>query len=187
MCPSCARLHRRSGVCPACSQTLQPAPDRIVAGVVVRSAWLHEGAARRLVHRAKYQGLTAAVMPMAERLASIVLACGDLPVALVPVPRARVRRARYGVDPAVALAEALGRITSIPVSRALRPGVWWSHHAGAGGQRKSPRLALTRPLPPGVALVDDVVTTGATLATAVGLVPGVGQAYTATSSFGHAR
>lgn len=159
-----------------------PAPDRVVAGLVVRSAWAHEGPARRLVHRLKYQGLTSAATPLVDRLVERIREAGDTPSALVPLPRARLRRGLHGVDPAVTIAAALAEELDVPVIHAVRAAWWWPRHAREGSKRLPPRLAQARrPVPAGAAFVDDVVTTGSTLLVAAHLFPAVGLAYTATS------
>lgn len=159
-----------------------PAPDRVVAGLVVRSAWAHEGSARRLVHRLKYQGLTPAARPLVDRIVERIRVAGDTPSALVPLPRARLRRGLHGVDPAVTIASALAEALEIPVVRVVRADWWWPRHAREGSKRLPPGLSRARRhVPPGAAFVDDVVTTGSTLLVAADLVPEVGLAYTATS------
>jgi predicted amidophosphoribosyltransferase len=150
--------------------------------MVVRAGYHHDGAARRLVHRLKYQGVAAAAVPLARRLADVVAEAGDRPGALVPVPRAIIRRGRHGIDPAVVLAGELGRLLAVPVLHALRPGCWWPRHAGKGRGRLAPRLSRSGvAVPPGSALVDDVVTTGVTLEQALGLIASARFAYAATS------
>ena len=104
--------------------------------------------------------------------------------ALVPVPRAVVRRWTYGVDPAATLSRAISRLTGLPVVAALRPVWWWSQHAGrpvAGRSSAAFRAGLAAP--EGALLVDDVVTSGGTLAAAAVALgrPNLG-AVTATSA-----
>jgi predicted amidophosphoribosyltransferase len=125
------------------------------------SAFSHEGPARRLVHRLKYEGMVAAGEVLAAAMASVLPAGAR---ALVPVPRALLRRVRYGVDPAVVLARLISSRTGLPVVAGLRPVLWWPHHAGAvRAARVMPRFRAGAPVPAGAILVDDVVTTGATL------------------------
>jgi len=156
--------------------------SRLPGGVLVRSAFAHEGTARLLVHRLKYGGHHAAAAVLAGAMA------GRLPPgagALVPVPRARLRRWRYGVDPAVELARALGRACSLPVVTALAPEWWHRRRAGlAGARRGLPRFRLVRGVPAGAVLVDDVVTTGATLRAAAAALGGPCAAVTATTALG---
>jgi predicted amidophosphoribosyltransferase len=131
------------------------------SGMLVGSGALHEGSARRLVHRLKYQGLTAAADVLAPAMSRMT---PFRPTALVPVPRALVRRVRYGIDPALVLARRLSEILDVPVVRALTAAVWWRAHAGVGRSgRRLPALRATRPVDGSILLVDDVVTTGATL------------------------
>ncbi|MFO7547437.1 MAG: hypothetical protein R6X29_01010 [Acidimicrobiia bacterium] len=129
---------------------------------MVRSAFEHAGAARSIVHRLKYEGIVEAAVWLAVVLGPL------LPDAecLVPVPRAMVRRVRYGADPAVLLASALTKATGIPVVDALTPPLYAPRHAGRGRrQRPPPRFSLRRRVAAAV-LVDDVLTTGSTLASA---------------------
>lgn len=141
-------------------------------------AWAeHAGAARTLVHRLKYEGITLVaqlVVPgLADRLPPGV-GC------LVPVRRTFARRVRYGVDPAAELARALSVWTGIPVCDVLRSPPWWPANAGVeGASRRPPRLRALR-LPDRPLLVDDVVTTGATLDAAARLLPGTVAGVTMT-------
>ena len=148
--------------------------------MVVRSAFLHQGAARRLVHRLKYQGLEAAALwfayDMARGLREVT--------ALVPVPRVFVRRLKYGVDQSRLLALALATRTGLPVFEALAPPLWAPRRAGRNQAKSFPGRVRARAIPPlPFALVDDVVTTGETLIAAgraLGVEPRV--AVTATAS-----
>jgi hypothetical protein len=102
---------------------------------------------------------------------------------LVPVPRARVRLWRYGVDPALELARALGRFTGLPVKRALAAAWWHRRRAGvSGAARGVPRFRACTAVPAGAVLVDDVVTTGATLGSAAAALGGPRPAVTATAA-----
>jgi predicted amidophosphoribosyltransferase len=160
-----------SGVCPACSAQLRVAPEAVAGRLLVVAAFTHDGPARRLVHALKYRGVTAAALPFATALADRV---PDSVTALVPVPRAIGRSIRYGVDPAAVLATGVSDVTGVPVIRALSAPVWWRRHAGASrGHRARIRFRLRLPVPPGAALVDDVVTTGATVAAAAEALEGL--------------
>lgn len=100
--------------------------------------------------------------------------------ALVPVPRAVFRRMQYGVDPAVCLAQLIAAAVDVPLSPALRAHMWWPAHAGMDKvSRRSPRFSVVGVAPPGSVLIDDVLTTGTTLA-AAGRLLGIERAVTAT-------
>jgi predicted amidophosphoribosyltransferase len=137
----------------------------------VAAATAHTGAARQLVHRLKYQGLVAA----AEVLAGVMAA--SLPPgarALVPLPRAGLRRWQYGVDPASLLARSLARRTGVALVPGLGSALWWPRHAGRGRlDRVTPRFRLRHPPEPGWVFVDDVVTSGSTMLAAVAATDGV--------------
>ncbi len=169
-------------LCRRCAATLRAGGDRrLRCGLLVRSPLHHSGAARVLVHRLKYQGLRAAAGPLAAAMAT---ALPDEAAALVPIPRVLARRWRYGVDAADDLAAALARITALPVLRLLRPG-WWAPAQARRDRwhRFLPRLALVDDPPARAVLVDDVITTGATLTAAATVVGGAGVvAVTATSA-----
>jgi len=133
------------------------------------------------VHRLKYEGLVEAALllagPMAARLPSGT-------ALLVPVPRVRWRRLRYGIDPAVVLAAALGRHTGLPVGDVLVPSWFGPVHAGRRRERRRPpRFGRRGSVGPGAVLVDDVVTTGVTLTEAANVLSGrVLGAVTATGA-----
>jgi predicted amidophosphoribosyltransferase len=130
-----------------------------------------------MVHQLKYGGMEAAGSVLAALMAPRVHA--DVK-ALVPVPRARWRRVRFGVDPALVLADSLAELTGIPVVPGLAAAMWWPSHAGSTrARRQAPHFRSIRELPVDSVLVDDVLTTGATLVAAAKL-SGCRRAVTAT-------
>lgn len=167
-------------ICGRCRQLLDAAGiDHFCTGLPVASAFLHAGPARRLVHRLKYEGIVAAGNVLAVAMVPLLPSTAS---SLVPVPRALARRIRYGVDPAVVLARLVARRTGLRVVAGLRPAVWWPHHAGADrGDRGIPRFHRNGDVPSGAVLIDDVVTTGATLRRALE-VSGATHSLTATAA-----
>lgn len=159
-------------VCSRCAAQLHVAPETMLDdGTIVIAAYNHDGPARRLVHALKYRGVTAAAMPFAIELAKRI---PPSVTALVPVPRAWGRVVRYGIDPASVLAGAVSEITRLPVVPAVRAPLWWRRHAGASRTRRAPiRFTARLAIPPGAALVDDVVTTGVTAMAAASAFEGL--------------
>lgn len=149
-----------SRLCAGCIGRFRVAPRRLVGGLDVISAFVHDGPARRLVHHLKFGGIGAAAELMADLMAPMVGPCS----ALVPVPRSQWRRLRYGVDTGAVLADALGRRLGVPVVAGLSPSLTNRSHTGRPREGRSPpRFVCVSPVPGGAVLVDDVLTTGSTL------------------------
>ena len=178
----CLACHRPCGtaLCAHCRRLTQMGSDRLLpGGIRLIVAFEHTGPARTLVHHLKYRGITEYADLVASTLAP------RLPrLPLVPVPRALTRRIRYGVDPAVVLASMLSKRLDVPVFPLLRAPVHSRRRAGGDHSRsvsgfkvrpleQSPRgrpleqSSRGRTLPGRVLVVDDVVTTGATLLSAI--------------------
>jgi predicted amidophosphoribosyltransferase len=130
----------------------------------VWSAAPYEGVARELVAALKFRRL----LPLAG-VAAAAIASGAPPEllrgALVPVPPAPLRLRLRGLDPAEELTAELSRLTGLPADPCLAR----THGPRQVGRPRSERMATppsvrSRARPPRDAiLVDDVVTTGATL------------------------
>lgn len=165
-------------LCGRCAAQLRPAPDRYLAGAgVVRSAFVHEGVARILVHHLKYRGVVAAGSLLAQAMAPLV----PPDAVIVPVPRLRWRLLRYGVDPALELAAGVSRLTGQPLARLLRAPLMG--RARAGRAHGTAPAFRPRAVPPGgIVLIDDVVTSGATMTAAASVLGGVVAAVTATGA-----
>lgn len=153
-------------ICPSCAHSLRPfAERRLPAGILVRSAFAHDGAARRAVHALKYQAVEHVAAAAAPVLAALV---PPQTTHLVPVPRALSRRMRFGIDTAAVLADHVARLTGTPVVRGLRAPVIHVSQVRRRRMEGVQRFRQVAAIAPGAVLVDDVVTTGATLAAAAG-------------------
>ncbi|NKI35271.1 ComF family protein [Wenzhouxiangella sp. XN79A] len=163
-CRRCAEpLPRTVAECGGCLRATPPF-DAAWASVI------YGGAAASLVHRFKFSGDLAAGRALADALAARVRDA-DRPQLLVPVPLHWTRQWRRGFNQAELLAEDVCRaIDGPPVHPLLerRRRTPAQSALSAGRRRVNVRGAFAcRPIPPGlshVALVDDVMTTGATLA-----------------------
>jgi predicted amidophosphoribosyltransferase len=160
-----ARCH--SGRCPA----------RAAPFCAAWAAVAYEGVARDALHALKF----AAARPLANVMAAHI-AAGAPPALLtgsvVAVPPHPGRRRARGFDPAELLARALASRTGLPLEHALRRTGGAARQVGAPRHvRRAPgRLAITASgrAPAEVLLVDDVHTTGATLAASAGALLAAG-------------
>ncbi len=169
LCAACGRSARRGAlVCTRCARRLAAADPLAATGPAgIDRAWssaAHEGVARDLVTALKFRRLLPVAGLIAERIHW--LAPSDLlSGALVPVPASPLRSLVRGFDPAAEIATALAERVELPLSTCLR-------RSGGGrqlGKRRAQRIAhppLVRSrgaVPRSVLLIDDVLTTGATL------------------------
>lgn len=159
-------------LCDACRQGIRSAPlvRRTPGGLLVSAAMPFESIAARCIRRLKDDGETLLARPLGaalgEVLAGVVAAQGeaDAPVRLVPIPTSRsaFRRRGYRVPELL-----IRRAGSVP-DRLLAPRGRRADQRGldSAGRAENARGSMrSRSVIGGgvVVLVDDVVTTGATL------------------------
>ena len=155
-------------LCDRCRTRLRPASERVLGeGLRLVAAFEHTGPAARLIHHLKYRGVGGYEELVAETLARRL---PNLPIA--PVPRALSRRLKYGVDPTRLLADALARRMGVPVLSLLLPPIHNPRRAGGDHQRPVPRFRVRRGIRFPIILLDDVVTTGATILSAASSIGG---------------
>ena len=162
-CAGCGQLTRR--VCTECSARIAScSPPRCDDAVVALS---YVGLARDLMLGFKYHNQRAVGEVFAERLhatlrTSIEVECIDV---VTWVPTTRERRMKRGHDQAETLARSLGRKLGVPVRKLLvRETV--DHQTGHNRAQRLVGVALRArkvSIPVSVLVVDDVVTTGATM------------------------
>lgn len=169
LCAACGRSCRPQAiVCSRCGRRLATASPLNGAGPPgldrVWSSAPHEGVARDLVTALKFRRLLPVAELMADRIHWLVPA-NLLSGAIVPVPTATLRSMRRGFDPAAEIATALATRLQSPLTPCLT-------RRGGGrqvGRRRAqrighpPQIIAKGQVPRSVLLVDDVLTTGATL------------------------
>jgi predicted amidophosphoribosyltransferase len=153
-------------LCPGCRGALRwLGPDPVtVQGVPVWAPVAYEGPGRALVRGLKYRGAAGLAEPMA---AAICAGAPRLEGALVPVPLHPLRRRRRGFNQAERIAAALARRAALEVADCLaRDGPAGARQVGRDRAERlaGPSVRATGPAPVRALLVDDVCTTGATLA-----------------------
>jgi ComF family protein len=148
---------------------LAPAPVA-VAGVAVFAPLAYERAARAMVRALKFHGATGLADPMAAQMAANAPPELLDRATLVPVPLHPARRRRRGFNQAERLASALARRTGLETSDCLerrgsaRPQVGRGRRERLRGIEGAVRLRPGTAVPAAALIVDDVVTTGATIA-----------------------
>jgi len=181
--PACARCGlpfaapAATGLCGGCARE-RPAWDWALAAAE------YEGAARDALHAFKFHGKRALARPLAALLLEQwgpALAAAA-PEALIPVPLGRARERERGFNQAALVAERLGAALRVPLrprwlvrARATQPQT----DLGATERRANVRGAFaadTAVAGRHVALVDDVLTTGATAAECARMLKAAGAA-----------
>jgi ComF family protein len=161
-CQRCWTPISRGDACGYC------ATDHEIAYATIRAPFIMEEGGRALVHQLKYEGMSALGEPMATVMAERLDLDGDL---VVPVPLHRGRQRSRGYNQAALLGRQIATVAEMPFdagairrTRATKPLARTMHRderrsivAGAFAAR--PERVAGR----GILLVDDVVTTGATL------------------------
>lgn len=175
-CPRCALPSLAAEPCGDClrreaalRRRHRPSTDQSPALDGVHASFVYAAPLDRLLPRFKFHRDLAAGALLSQLMAEAVGAL-PRPEALVPIPLHRARLRRRGYDQALELARPLARALDLPLRddllrrvRATAP----QSELSAAARRRNLKYAFTvRPgvTPPAhVALIDDVMTTGATL------------------------
>jgi predicted amidophosphoribosyltransferase len=188
LCAACGRSCRAQAVvCPRCTRRLAAA--RPIAGIGppgVDGAWSsapHDGVARDLVAALKFRRL----LPVADLIAGRIHWLAPQSVLsgeLVPVPPAPLRAISRGFDPTGEIAEALAERAGMQLNDCLARG-----GGRQLGRRRAQRVArppvirMRGRAPRSAVLLDDVLTTGATLSACARALRSAGAARVVAVTF----
>lgn len=183
-CAGCGRP--ALGLCRACGAAIRPRPVVVtlghpIADLVPVAGGTNTGILRRVLIGWKEQGMTGLSRVLDHHLAAAVVvhARPGRPVVLVPVPTSRRSRRARGADLVDELARAAARLlrragADVVVEQALTHVREPADQAGLGADARAANLAgalrARRTMRSGardIVVVDDIVTTGATLREAV--------------------
>lgn len=177
ICQTCRRLVSLAGP-PRCNICWTPEGERICetcryrrpAFTAARSAFVYDGPAREAVLALKFEGLAAIAKTMAVPMAERLLEWGPEVQVIVPVPLAGSRRRSRGYNQSELLAREVARLSGLPLvtgalerRRATPSQVRQSDWEARRENVAEAFAAGRRRVECGVLLVDDVITTGATL------------------------
>jgi len=170
-CPACALPLPEVGVCGDClrREAALSRRGRTVALSAVHAAFVYAAPLDRLLPRFKFHRDLAAGALLSQLMAEAAASL-PRPDAVIPVPLHRSRLRRRGYDQALELARPLARSLDLPLRddllRRVRSTAPQSELSAPARRRNLKDAFAVRPgiaLPARVVLVDDVMTTGATL------------------------
>ena len=162
-CPRCALATPDGATCGRCLVAPPPYASTI-------AAWRYAFPADRLVQALKYGGELALAEPLGDALARAVAQCGDRPDAIVAMPSSRERQQRRGFNHAQEIARRVARVLDLPLVAGLARTRDAPPQAGLPLRERTRNVrgafVASRFDARTVAIVDDVMTTGATLGAA---------------------
>jgi ComF family protein len=174
-CAGCGSADR--SLCARCQLELEPAvtPRTLPDGSTVYTALRYEGVVRRTLLALKESGRTDVVRPLSASLSAALARAAQPGAEFVSVPTSRAAWRRRGYDPVALLCKRAG----LPPARVLRSSRATLSQKTLGSEDRArnlhesmqSRLSLQGRQ---FILVDDVVTTGATLAEAARAVRAAG-------------
>ncbi len=189
LCAACGRSCRPEAViCSRCARRLAAAEPLLGKGPPgLDRAWssaAHDGVARDLITALKFRRLLPVAGLLAERIHWLAPA-HMLSGAIVPVPPAPLRLRRRGFDPTGEIATALAARLEAPLETCLvrRGGGRQVGRRRAERIAHPPRIQIRSAAPRSVLLVDDVLTTGATLSACAQALRAAGAARVVAVTF----
>lgn len=162
-CPFCAGIPNRIGVCERC-RTNKISLDG------VRVEYVLDGPTRKAIHRLKYRRGTFLVPVLAELVLESIRVRPLAPQLVVPVPIGPLRRKQRGYNQSELLATQIGSTLNVPVQAALDRVREGRSQVGLSLRDRRENVRGAFALHPAaevsgkrILLIDDVMTTGATL------------------------
>jgi ComF family protein len=173
-CPRCALASPQGEVCAECTRH----PPHFAA---TRAAWIYAFPVDRLLHALKYRGRLELAEPFADAVAAVA-SPGEVD-ALIALPLSRTRQRERGFNQAHEIARRLARRVALPLIGGLHRVVdatpqadlaWRERKNNVRGAFSAERGKIAGR---SIALVDDVMTTGATLADAARALESAGAVH----------
>jgi ComF family protein len=170
-CPGCWMPVLSPAEGPSAADVCERCRTRPPAFKAARCPFVYAGAAREAVHALKYDGLSGVAATMAEAMAVCLSEWKPPVTALVPVPLAGRRRRSRGYNQSELLAREISRLSGLPVNGGLlvkrKAAPPQARAADEAARRANVEGAFAvRPKAEtagALLLVDDVMTSGATL------------------------
>jgi ComF family protein len=159
-------------LCAECRRVLTPYPGSMRRSLPaldeVRIAYVFGGPLRSAVHQLKYRRARRVAVPLGQLMATSLAATPLGVDALVPIPLHAERLAQRGYNQAAEIAHALGREWNLPVVDGLARVRATEQQAKLNSRERAANVQgafrwVAAPPPTRLALVDDVLTTGATM------------------------
>jgi len=201
-CPFCGRILERGeeGWCASCQDELpwtEPNDAKMVAscGVCLSPLWYKDGA-REGMHRYKFNGGRSHAKLFGQLMAQCIQDRWEKPVDLITwVPLHPKRKRERGYDQAELLARRVGELTGFPVESTLEKTRATAVQSQTGGDeaRRANVQGAYRVLPgrdlagKQIVLIDDVTTSGATLAECASALRQAGAGLVLGLTFARAR
>lgn len=191
-CGACGvRCERQRPLCARCASALAAARPVAIPIPGIDMAWAaapYSGAALGVVRGLKFGRLLPLARVAAEAIRDAAPA-DLLGAALVPVPPAPLRLRMRGFDPAEEIALELSALTGSPMVGCLRrrQGPRQVGRPRAERITSPPVVEAPGSVPPRATLVDDVVTTGATLTACARALESAGCERVAALALAHSR
>jgi predicted amidophosphoribosyltransferase len=168
--PRCGGCGSHGAVwCAACAASLRPVPPSTLRGIPLIAAGRLEGPLQHAIHTYKYRQRPGLAADLAAPLGQATARAGVLLQALTFVPLHPARQRQRGFNQAELLARQLAGVLHLPLVGGLSRLRETPAQVGLSQPERRVNLigafgwSAPRPAPPGLGLVDDVSTSGATL------------------------